>query len=249
MPSSTSPKPIVWISGASTGIGHALAQYFSRTDCQLIISSRRTELMADIPDAEILSLDVTDRSEWEKCTKLVENKFGHIDQFIYNSGNCEYYDVQNLEPELFERLMAVNYQGLVNGVAAVLPLLRKSSHPHLIGMSSSVSWLALPRAAAYGASKAAASYFLESLRMDLKPENIPVSIIRPGFVKTPLTDRNDFPMPMLVTAEKAAEAIYRGIQKKQYEIHFPKPFTWTLRLLALLPPRLRSFITSKFDKS
>ncbi|MGL6250948.1 MAG: SDR family NAD(P)-dependent oxidoreductase, partial [Billgrantia desiderata] len=124
-----------------------------------------------------------------------------------------------------------------------LPLLRQARQtgrrPQLAATSSAAAYLALPRAEAYGASKAALSHYLESLRLDLAHEGIDVSVIHPGFVATPLTARNDFAMPMRISAEAAAQAIVTGLEKRRLDIHFPRRFTYGLRLLGLLPPPLR----------
>src|SRR5208283_1068544 len=119
--------------------------------------------------------------------------------------------------------------GIANGIEAVLPVLRNSPHAQLVGMSSTLAYGPLPRAEAYGASKAAIRYLLEGLRIDLAAEHIPVSVVCPGFVKTPLTDRNDFPMPCLIGVEEAARRIVDGVAAQTAEIHFPKRFSLTYK--------------------
>ena len=141
---------------------------------------------------------------------------------------------------MIKRVNDINYMGFVYGIEAALPLLRESKDPYLVGMSSTVAWTGLPRAEAYGTSKAAIRHFLESLRVDLDPEGIDVSIICPGFVKTPLTDKNDFAMPMRITSEKAAEYIIRGMSSRKHEISFPPLFAFILKRIAGLPSKLRN---------
>jgi short-subunit dehydrogenase len=144
--------------------------------------------------------------------------------------------------------MQANVRSLAISIEAVLPLLRLSDTPHLVGVASSAAYVALPRAEAYGASKAAVSYMLHSLRIDLRRENIAVSVVYPGFVKTPLTDKNDFPMPMRVSVEEAAWAIRKGIAKRQPEIHFPKKFTYLLKMFAYLPHGIWTSLAQRMTK-
>ena len=162
---------------------------------------------------------------------------------LFNAGTCEYLDAQHFDMALVERVFTPNLFGTLYGVEAALPLLRAARREglpaRLAATSSASAYLPLPRAEAYGASKAAISYFLESLRLDLDQEGIDVSLIHPGFVKTPLTERNDFPMPMQVTAEQAADAIIEGLAKGRLDIHFPRRFTYIVKLLGILPPALR----------
>jgi len=150
---------------------------------------------------------------------------------------------------LLKRVMDINFMGFVYGVEAALPLLREGNAPHLVGMSSTVAYTGLPRAEAYGASKAAIRYFLQALRVDLLPQKIDVSIICPGFVKTPLTDLNDFPMPMQISAETAARSIRKGMERRSHEIRFPVLFALILRVVAVLPSRLRTRLLRPLSRS
>lgn len=235
---------VVWLCGASSGIGYALAHELVKSGVNLIVSSRDLSRLSEFRGkAYFLKCDVTEETDWLHCQEDIQKMYGRLDTFIYNAGDCEYVDVKDFKSEMFERLMRINFSGLVQGVEKLLPLLRKGYAPHIVGMSSSVDGLAMPRAGAYGSTKAAVSYFLESLRLDLKEEDIDVSLIKPGFVKTPLTDKNDFPMPCLISAEEAGKKIMKGIQKRQLTISFPKRFTWTLRFIGILPPRIRFKLT------
>jgi short-subunit dehydrogenase len=129
-----------------------------------------------------------------------------------------------------------------------LPLLRQGVRPHLVGVGSSAAYLPLSRAEAYGASKAAIEYMIRTLRIDLFQENIDVSLVCPGFVKTPLTDRNDFSMPFRLSVEDASKRIRRGIDKRQLEIHFPKRFTFILKALSMIPEALWVRISQRLVK-
>ncbi|MBB3191697.1 SDR family NAD(P)-dependent oxidoreductase [Halomonas cerina] len=237
----------IWLTGATSGIGRALAERLLDQGHRVALSARRPEALADLAgdrdNALPLPLDVTDRQTVLAAGRRLEARFGGLDLVILNAGTCEYLDARHFDVELVERVFAPNVFGVLYGIEAALPLLRRAraegGRPLLAATSSASAYLALPRAEAYGASKAALSHFLESLRLDLAGEGIDVSIIHPGFVKTPLTDRNDFPMPMRVSVEQAAEAILAGLTAHRLDIHFPRRFTLLLKLLGVLPPGVR----------
>ncbi len=174
---------------------------------------------------------------------------GGLDIAFLNAGICEYVDVATFDSAVFERTMKTNFLSMVYGIEAMLPLLREGRQPQLIGMSSTVAYRGLPRAEAYGASKAAIKHLFESLQIDLQRDGIAVSVVCPGFVRTPLTDRNDFPMPFLVEVDEAARRIVDGIEARRPEIHFPKRFSIPFKLLALLPHRLYGALCSRMVRS
>ncbi|MGD9212800.1 MAG: SDR family NAD(P)-dependent oxidoreductase, partial [Desulfobacteraceae bacterium] len=167
---------------------------------------------------------------------------------VLNAGNCEYIDLPHFDSALFRRVMHANVMSMAISIEGVLPLLRKGTRPHLVGMGSSAAYLPLPRAEAYGASKAAVAYLMNTLRISLFKENIDVSLICPGFVQTPLTDRNDFPMPFRISVEQASQYIRAGIAKRKREIHFPKRFTFILKLLSWLPPKMWLHLARRMTK-
>lgn len=250
-------KRRVWLTGATSGIGLALARRLLAEGHRVAISARRREALEELAEghdnALVVPLDVTDRESVREAGRHIDEAFGGLELVIHNAGTCEYLDAEHFDIDLVERVFAANFHGAIRVVDTALPLLRKSrdndgNQPLLAAVSSSAAYLALPRAEAYGASKAALSYFLESLRLDLASERIDVSIVHPGFVKTPLTERNDFPMPMRVSAEFAAEAILKGLEKRALDIHFPKRFTLILRLLGILPPTLRRHLGSAMTR-
>ncbi|WP_221801050.1 SDR family NAD(P)-dependent oxidoreductase [Oceanobacter mangrovi] len=236
-------QQVIWLVGASSGIGEALVQQLAGCCEQLVISSRNhhklVQLARQHPGVSVIPADVTDPDSMKQAAALIEEIFGRLDCLLFNAGTCEYLKVQQFDSELVKRVMDTNFNGLVNTIEAGLPLLRQSQRGYLIGVSSSVTYLALSRAEAYGASKAAMTYLLESLRVDLADEQIDVSVVSPGFVKTPLTDRNNFPMPMLISAGQAARTIVDALPARPLEIHFPKRFTWLLKILGSLPAPLR----------
>lgn len=235
----------VWITGASSGIGRALAMELSRAGARLVISGRNEERLREVAAACVgevqeLAFDASSQMSSHDAAQQINECYGALDTVILNAGICEYIDLPAFDAASVKRVMDVNFLGIVYGVEAALPLLRKGNAPHLVGMSSTVAYTGLPRAEAYGASKAAVRHLLQALRVDLRAEHIDVSIICPGFVQTPLTDRNDFPMPMRITAEESARRIRKGLERRTHEIRYPTLFAGMLRLLAVLPSRLRT---------
>jgi len=235
----------IWLTGASSGIGRALAIELSRAGARLVISGRNQERLQEVAAAcagEVLVLpfDAAEREANHHAARQIEARFGAVDTVILNAGICEYIDLPAFDAATVKRVMDVNFMGVVYGIEASLPLLRKGVAPHLVGMSSTVAYTGLPRAEAYGASKAAIRHLLQALRIDLLAEKIDVSIICPGFVQTPLTDLNDFPMPMRISAEESAKRIRKGLERRSHEIRYPTLFALMLRTLAILPSRLRT---------
>ena len=246
-------EQVIWLTGASSGIGAALVPALQSRCKHLFITARNADALNTLANGfsnvSIQVADITDEQQMQQAAAVIGARFGRIDTVIANAGTCEYVDVQHFDTALFRRVLDTNFMGLVNTVAAALPWLRQSQRGYLVGMSSSVTWLAMPRAQAYGASKAATRHFLEAMRADLWHEGIDVSVISPGFVQTPLTDRNDFPMPGRITSEQAALAIINGLEKRRFDIHFPKRFTWILQLLGALPSSLRFRITRAMSRT
>ncbi len=235
----------VWLTGATSGIGEALALELADRGATVIASGRTMSallaLQAQYPDNIVpLAVDVGDKEAVANAAQEIDQRFGALDCAILNAGICEYVDVQDIDSDLFERVMHVNFMGTVYCIDAALPLLRKGNSPHLVGMSSTAAYAGLPRAEAYGASKAAVRYLFQSLDVDMSGEEVDVSVILPGFVKTPLTDKNDFPMPMRITVDEAVAAIIKGLEKRQREIAFPFSFALGLRIAARLPDALRT---------
>jgi NAD(P)-dependent dehydrogenase (short-subunit alcohol dehydrogenase family) len=157
--------------------------------------------------------------------------------------------VQQFEAALIQRVLNSNLLSAGYCIEAALPLLRAGNQPHLVGVASSVTYLPLPRAGAYGASKAALRYLLQSLRIDLAAEGIDVTVVSPGFVDTPLTARNDFAMPMSWPAAKAARHIHKRLSHRDLEIAFPAPFIFGLKLLSWLPGRLQLAIGKRLART
>lgn len=222
----------ILITGASSGIGRQLALDYLAQGHRVWACGREPLRLAELAEAgaETLCFDARDATACRTATARV----GRLDLLILNAGTCEYLDhAQAFDGALFARVIEANLLATGYTLEALLPKVVRGGRLAL--MSSSVTWLPLPRAEAYGASKAAIDYLAGSLRVDLAEQGIGVSLIRPGFVATPLTARNDFPMPALLSVEDASLAILRGLARRQHEIHFPRRFIWLLRLLGGLP--------------
>ncbi|PSS58754.1 SDR family oxidoreductase [Pseudomonas sp. BBP2017] len=244
----------IWLTGASSGIGAALAQRFLSQGHQLAVSARNVQALKNLhlqypEQVLVLPGDLTDPQQVQAMGKQIELAWGALDQVVLNAGTCEYLDAACFEANMIERVMRANFFSATYCVQAALPLLRQAQRPHLVAVCSSVTYLALPRAEAYGASKAAMRYLFQSLRIDLAQEDIDVTLVSPGFVDTPLTQQNDFPMPMRWTANKAAAHIVARLEKRPMEIAFPWPFIGALRLLALLPQRLQLALVKRMART
>jgi len=231
-----------WLTGASSGLGAALALRLLEQGHQVALGGRRADnllpLQAQFPRQVMLAIgDIDDPGQVARIVGDIERNLGALDLVILNAGTCEYLEPDAFDPVLVERVIRTNLLGVSHCLAAALPLLRRGERPHLVVTGSSVTWLALPRAGAYGASKAALRYLVESLRIDLIREGIDVTLVNPGFVDTPLTRRNDFPMPQLWSAERAARHVVQRLPRRPLEINFPAAFTLLLRLLGALPGR------------
>jgi len=231
----------VWLTGASSGIGEALVGPLVRAGARVMVSARRPDALAAIAArypgdvVQSLPVDVTNRRAVAEAAREIEGRWGGIDLAIFNAGTHIPVDGTSINADDFESLIRVNYLSIIYGVEAVLPGMLARGRGHIAGVASLAGYRALPTAAAYGASKAAAILALDALRFDLEPRGIAVTVINPGFVRTPLTDRNRFAMPALIDADKAADIIVSGLQRRKKEIHFPARFSWMMKLLRVLP--------------
>jgi NAD(P)-dependent dehydrogenase (short-subunit alcohol dehydrogenase family) len=229
----------VLITGATSGIGKALVETYVKQGFAVVATGRDqlklTELLNVFGNEHIttLNFDVSNRQQVLAAAKDLPL----INHLILNAGNCEYMQTAYpFDSELFERVIRTNLLSVGYCLEAFLPKLASAAQIGIV--SSSVTYLAFTQAQAYGASKAGLNYLTRSLSVDLAHKNIGVSLIQPGFVETPLTDKNTFDMPSKVSPEFAANAIFKGMLAKKLTIRFPTLFITTLRLLSLLPFRL-----------
>lgn len=246
-----------WITGAGAGIGRELALRLAADGHTVYATSRNHSDLASLvrlyPGRIIpLAADVTDSAALDALWQTLAPPPTYLDGIILAAGICEYVDPPVLDAASFRRVMAVNFHGVVHACHAALPLLlaaqqqRAGARPKLIGIGSLSSVVGLPRAEAYGASKAAMHYFLDSLRSDVG-HAIDITVVQPGFVATRLTAANDFPMPFLWSADQAGDFLYQHLWSGHRLLRFPWQFAMWLRLASALPalwystivPRLR----------
>ena len=231
---------VIWITGASSGIGKALAIKFAKEGWKVAISARRENLLNEIAktynDIFPYPLDVTDSKKCELVFNNIKEKFKNVDISVFSTGIHDPKSEKSLDLNKVRQIMEVNFFGTINSVNAVYKYYKERKSGQISIVSSVAGYRGLPAGGAYCASKSALTSFTESLNFDMKRKNVRVSLINPGFIKTPMTDQNDFPMPMIKSPEFAAEQIYTGLIKKNaFEIHFPKSFTLIMKILQILP--------------
>ncbi len=232
----------IWVTGGSSGIGRELACKLADMGNYVIISGRDNNKLEETRSHDrkrIIPLvcDVTNNDHINNLSNELGKLTDSLDRVIFSAGTCEYIDnINQLNPDMFRRVFDANFFGVVNCVEVAIPFLKKAQkRGHIVGISSLSSVVPFPRAEAYGASKAALDYFLESLRMDVYKHHMDVTIVSPGFVDTPLTARNDFSMPFLMKTKKAATIIINGLSKRKKHIVFPKRLSLLLELGNLFP--------------
>lgn len=232
-------KPIsdrcIWITGASSGLGKALAIQLASTGNFVIVSARSHAALAELAllypgRIKVLPLDVSHNIDLKDAALKLREITDYLDMVICAAGVCEYEDNLSFDPGMYERTFDVNFLGVVRILNLALPLLRKAQvRPHFIAISSLSSCVGFPRAEAYGSSKAAVNYFMQSLRADLSNIDLDLSVVRPGFIATNLVKQNDFAMPFMMTPEVAAQRIISQIAKRKFSIDFPHRLSWPLR--------------------
>lgn len=228
----------VWLVGASSGIGHALAVALHARGARVIVSARQAALLnqfvAAHAGATAIALDVLEDGALHKAAAQIVASHGRLDLCLYCAGYYKPMRAQDFSLIEAQRHLDINYVGALRLLEVVLPQLLKQKHGHISLVSSVAGYRGLPKSLGYGPSKAALSHLAEALYLDLSPDKIGVSVIHPGFVETPLTAQNDFKMPALISPEQAAEAMIDGWARGEFEIHFPKRFTRVLKLMRLL---------------
>jgi short-subunit dehydrogenase len=244
----------VLITGASTGIGNAIAKNLINEGCNLILTARRSELIekdfSHINNEKLLILkcDVSKKEEVRNAYQSSISRFWKIDIAILNAGYGEPVTVNNYNSEFAENTFGANVFGIIYWVEQLLPEFIRNKNGIIAGVSSLADNRGFSGSGFYCSSKAAASVYLEGLRVELKPYNIKVITVKPGFVKTPMTDKNDFEMPLLMSSEKAASIIIDGIKKEKRIIQFPWQIVWITRFVGLLPGSIYEYLARRFGK-
>lgn len=245
-------QKIAWIIGASSGIGKALALLLAANNWTVAISSRNETVLQTIaqqhPHLFSFPLDITCSQSIDTARDHILETLGAIDTLFLNAGDYTPMPLSEFNPLLFEQLMRINYFGVVNGLNAILPYMQAKQAGEIYVTASLAGYCGLPKAAPYNASKAAVISMTESLHLELKQQGIALRVINPGFVVSSLTDKNDFDMPFLISAEQAAAAIYKQMPTTHFEITFPKRMAWMMALLRLLPYRLYFAFTNNMLK-
>ena len=244
---------VIWITGASTGIGKAIAIKFSKNGWNVAISARRLELLEEISkqNQNVFSfpLDVTNKDDCHKVFTEIKNKLGKIDLCVFSTGTWDPKKEKEIDVEQIENVMKVNFFGTLNSIKSVEKYFKDLGKGHISIVSSIAGYRGLPNSTGYGPSKSALNNLAESLYFDFKRYDVRVCLVSPGFIKTPMTDKNDFKMPFLKTPEYAADQIYEGLVNKNiFEIHFPKSLTITLKLLSFLPSKIYFGLVGKLTK-
>lgn len=235
----------VWLVGASTGIGAALARRLSAHGARVALSARgrdRLEALAaecgEGAEVIVVPMDVTRADDFVRTRDHLLAQWGAIDLVVLNAGTYQPLRAWELTPQRIRDTLDVNLLGVMDGVSAIVPTMLERGHGAIAIVASVAGYGGLPNAVTYGPSKAALINLAETLYLDLAPRGLGVHLICPGFVATPLTAQNEFHMPALISAEKAAEDIASGLARGVFEIHFPRRFTCILKLLQCLPRRL-----------
>ena len=248
------PGKRVWVIGASSGIGEACAKALLLQGAKVALSSRRVERLNQIAlngeanQTLVVPLDVTNNEQLQEGYKAILNVWGGIDLLLFVSGMYAPLRADSFDIQIAEKTIDANLLGPMKAVALVTPEMLKAHSGHIAIVGSVAGYSGLPKALAYGPSKAAIINFCENLYYDLLPKGVSVHMISPGFVATEATAQNDFEMPALISAEEAAKEILDGIHKGEFDIHFPKRFSRFLKFLRILPYPIYFWIVRRFVK-
>jgi len=242
----------IWITGASSGIGKALAQKFASEGWKVAVSARRKEILNEMANDENITsypLDVTDQNQINDVFLKIINEFGSLDLCVFSSGTYDPKLEREINIKQNKFVMETNFFGVLYCIKSVEKYFKDKQDGHISIVSSVAAYRGLPNSSGYGPSKAALTNLTESLYFDFKKHNVRISLVSPGFIKTPLTDKNEFPMPFIKSPEFAAEKMFNGLTKgKTFEIHFPKALTLLLKFLRVLPYKIYLFVIDKSVK-
>lgn len=230
------PWKTAWVTGASTGIGRDIVLQLTAAGVRVAASARSSEKLATLgPGIVSVPLDVTDAAACRLAADRVEAELGPIDLVVFGAGTYSPVAIDHIDPDIFARTMNTNYMGVVNCLAAVAPRMLARGSGQISWIASVAGFMGLPKAAAYGPTKAALINLAESLEPEMKLKGVRISVINPGFVATPLTAQNDFEMPFLMQPGEAARRTIEGLAAGRFEIAYPRRFVTMLRTLRALP--------------
>jgi len=245
-------QKLVWITGASSGIGAALAQEMVGRGYRVAITARSIDKLDAVAEGlegiRSYAGDITNAAAMEKIVSKIENDLGHIDIAVLNAGSYVRDTAKTFSIENFENHINLNLIGTIKSLAPIMNRFRERKGGHVAIVSSVAGMRGLPGSLSYGASKGALINFTEALYMELKPYDVKVQLVNPGFVKTPLTDKNKFEMPMLMPVDKAAKAFADGLESHKFEITFPWAFVFMKKIIDLLPNKIYLWLIGKAVK-
>ena len=246
-------KKVIWITGGGTGIGKAVAIKFANQGWKVAISGRRENILKEVedinPNIKSFPLDVNDKGKCFEIMKNIKGEFGDIDICFFSTGTWDPKKEREIDVEQIEKVFKVNFFGTLNCIKSVEDHFRNRKNGIITIVSSIAGYKGLPNSTGYGPSKAALNNLAESLYFDFGRYGVRVCLVSPGFIKTPMTDKNDFKMPFLKTPEYSADKIYDGlINRNKFEIHFPKSLTLILKFFKIIPDRLYFYLVKKMTK-
>jgi short-subunit dehydrogenase len=236
----------IWVTGASSGIGAALARELADRGARVAVSARRAAELAAVAGDRmvVVPVDVTDRSATVAAGQAVREALGGLDVAVLGAGTWSRFVVDPWDSRLFAEHLQVNVLGTVHSLEAVVPAMLAAGRGRIVGVASVAGYRGIPGSEAYNAGKAALINLFESLRASLAGRGVVVQTVNPGFVRTPMTDRNRFPMPFMVEPEVAARTIADGIARDRAEIVFPLPMAVAMKLARLVPTRTWTALTA-----
>jgi short-subunit dehydrogenase len=239
----------IWITGASSGIGKALAEKFAAEGWKVAASARRKEILDNMSKHKNIfsyTLDVTNQVQIKNSFEKIIEDFNGLNLCVFSSGTYDPKLEKEINIEQNKFVMETNFFGVLYCIKTVENYFKNKRDGHISIVSSIAAYRGLPNSSGYGPSKAALTNLTESLYFDFKKYNVKISLVSPGFIKTPLTDKNDFPMPFIKSPEFAAEKMFNGLTKsKAFEIHFPKALTILLKIFRILPYKIYLFLIDK----
>lgn len=242
----------VWLVGASSGIGAALAQTLLEAGAQVTISARRQEALEALaqhhPHAHVVAFDAADAQAWPEAFERTVAAMGHVDLVVFGAARYDPTHSWELDLDQVQKSFDLNVVGVYRGVSLLVPYFLKRGKGGLAVIASISAYTGLPKAVIYGATKAALNNMTQTLYFELKPKGVSVYLINPGFVETPMTAVNDFEMPGLMKPPEAAKAIVAGFERGDFEIRFPRGFAGALRWISFLPDCLRFPLLHKITK-